>query len=74
MEVWALTGAAPNPLAEAADQALCIDAASTATVQEAHLVAVHLLCESFDAALASAGAAAVGTALRRAVTTVGRTR
>ncbi|MFJ6793149.1 SIS domain-containing protein [Streptomyces sp. NPDC091268] len=63
IEVWALTGASPNPLAEAADQALCIDAASTATVQEAHLVAVHLLCEAFDAALApSPGASAAGTA------------
>lgn len=51
VRVWALTGAAPNPLAEAADDALCIAADSTATVQEAHLVAVHLLCESFDAAL-----------------------
>lgn len=54
VEVWALTGASPNPLAEAADEALCIDAATTATVQEAHLVAVHLLCESFDAALGAA--------------------
>ncbi|MFD6109847.1 SIS domain-containing protein [Streptomyces yangpuensis] len=73
VQVWALTGAAPNPLAEAADQALCIDAASTATVQEAHLVAVHLLCESFDAALASSGAAAVKAVSRRAVAAVRRT-
>ncbi|GGR36471.1 D-sedoheptulose-7-phosphate isomerase [Streptomyces roseolus] len=58
VEVWALTGASPNPLAEAADQVLCIDAAATATVQEAHLVAVHLLCESFDAALAASAATA----------------
>ncbi|MFJ4775690.1 SIS domain-containing protein [Streptomyces sp. NPDC088762] len=68
VEVWALTGASPNPLAEAADQALCIDADTTATVQEAHLVAVHLLCESFDAALADAPAAtrAAGRAGRAA--------
>ncbi|MER7623300.1 SIS domain-containing protein [Streptomyces sp. NPDC126503] len=50
--VWALTGAAPNPLAEAADDALCVAGATTATVQETHLVAVHLLCEFFDAAVA----------------------
>ncbi|MEU4733046.1 SIS domain-containing protein [Streptomyces sp. NPDC023588] len=81
VEVWALTGAAPNPLAEAADQALCIDAASTATVQEAHLVAVHLLCEAFDAALgspasasASTATAAVRSAPRRAVASVRRAR
>lgn len=48
LRVWALTGRAPNPLAQAADEALCIDAEATATVQEAHLVAVHLLCEAFD--------------------------
>ncbi|MGY1584149.1 D-sedoheptulose-7-phosphate isomerase [Streptomyces sp. MN13] len=51
LRVWAMTGPAPNPLAEAAHEALCIDADTTATVQETHLVAVHLLCEGFDAAL-----------------------
>ncbi|MGW7056851.1 D-sedoheptulose-7-phosphate isomerase [Streptomyces sp. NPDC054887] len=50
LRVWALTGPGPNPLAEAADEALCVGADSTATVQEAHLVAVHVLCECFDAA------------------------
>ncbi|MFJ9643810.1 SIS domain-containing protein [Streptomyces sp. NPDC101206] len=58
LRVWALTGPGPNPLAEAGHDALCIDAPRTATVQEAHLVAVHLLCESFDAALAPHAAAA----------------
>ncbi|UNS97073.1 SIS domain-containing protein [Streptomyces tubbatahanensis] len=50
LRVWALTGPGPNPLATAADDALCVTAATTATVQEVHLVAVHLLCEAFDAA------------------------
>ncbi|MBQ0863038.1 SIS domain-containing protein [Streptomyces smyrnaeus] len=50
LRVWALTGPAPNPLAAAADAALCVAADTTATVQEVHLVAVHLLCEAFDAA------------------------
>ncbi|MFD3625281.1 SIS domain-containing protein [Streptomyces sp. NPDC058698] len=54
LRVWALTGPGPNPLVEAAHEALCVEAGSTATVQEAHLVAVHLLCESFDAAVLSA--------------------
>ncbi|MFD0371202.1 SIS domain-containing protein [Streptomyces sp. NPDC059071] len=54
LDVWALTGPAPNPLAEAADDALTVDAATTATVQEAHLVVVHLLCEFFDASLVGA--------------------
>jgi D-sedoheptulose 7-phosphate isomerase len=51
LRVWALCGAAPNPLAELADEALCVEATDTATVQEVHLVAVHVLCEAFDAAL-----------------------
>ncbi|WP_028812080.1 D-sedoheptulose-7-phosphate isomerase [Streptomyces flavidovirens] len=59
LRVWAMTGPGPNPLAEAADEALCVDAGTTATVQETHLVAVHLLCECFDAAGgAPAGASA----------------
>jgi D-sedoheptulose 7-phosphate isomerase len=47
----ALTGAAPNPLAAAVDDAVCIDSPWTATVQECHLVALHLVCAAFDAAV-----------------------
>jgi phosphoheptose isomerase len=46
---WALTGPAPNPLALACDDALCLPGAA-ATVQEAHLVGVHLLCSLFETA------------------------
>ncbi|WP_086565634.1 D-sedoheptulose-7-phosphate isomerase [Streptomyces africanus] len=53
LRVWALTGRGPNPLAEAAHEALCVDAGSTANVQETHLVAVHLLCECFDTAVSA---------------------
>ncbi|MEU6393203.1 SIS domain-containing protein [Streptomyces sp. NPDC046939] len=60
LRVWALTGPGPNPLGEAADEVLHIDGDTTATVQEAHLVAVHLLCEAFDAALPGPVAATVG--------------
>jgi len=49
--VLAMTGPAPNPLASIADDAVCIDSEWTATVQECHLVALHLLCASFDAAV-----------------------
>ena len=48
MQVWALTGPRPNPLADAADEALCVDAAFTATVQELHLVALHIICAALD--------------------------
>lgn len=48
---WALTGRRPNPLADLADDALCVDAPATATVQEVHQVVVHLLCGAVDAAV-----------------------
>jgi D-sedoheptulose 7-phosphate isomerase len=47
----AVTGPAPNPLAGACDDAVCIDSPWTATVQECHLVALHLICAAFDAAV-----------------------
>ncbi|WP_091455625.1 D-sedoheptulose-7-phosphate isomerase [Actinokineospora iranica] len=50
--VWAMTGPGPNPLAERVDEAVCVSGA-TATVQEAHLVLVHLLCGAFEAALST---------------------
>ena len=51
MTVLAMTGPGPNPLAAAADEAVCIDSRWTATVQECHLVALHLVCAAFDAAV-----------------------
>jgi glycosyltransferase involved in cell wall biosynthesis/phosphoheptose isomerase len=45
---WAVTGPRPNPLAEACDEAIALDVDSSATVQELHLVAVHLLCGAVD--------------------------
>lgn len=46
--VWAMTGPAPNPLAALADEVLVVDSPHTATVQELHLVALHMLCEAMD--------------------------
>ncbi|MFB7449825.1 D-glycero-beta-D-manno-heptose 1-phosphate adenylyltransferase [Streptomyces sp. NPDC056194] len=51
LTVWALTGPGASPLAEASDLAVCVDAAQVATVQECHLVAIHLLCAAVDAHL-----------------------
>jgi D-sedoheptulose 7-phosphate isomerase len=48
MQVWGFTGPRPNPLADAADEALCVDATYTATVQELHLVGLHALCAGLD--------------------------
>lgn len=57
LKVWALTGARPNPLAEESDEVLAVAAGSTATVQEMHLVALHLVCAAFDRALTMVEAA-----------------
>ena len=52
LATWALTGP-PNPLAAACDEAVCVRVHEplvlTATVQEAHEVALHLSCLAFDA-------------------------
>jgi type III pantothenate kinase len=48
LETWALTGAAPNPLADLVHEAVALDCASTATVQELHQVALHLVCGAVD--------------------------
>lgn len=48
---WALTGRRPNPLADACESCICVDSTSTATVQEAHLILIHLLCAALDCSL-----------------------
>ncbi len=45
---WAMTGPAPNPLADAADDAVAVPCADTPSVQDVHQVAVHLLCLAFE--------------------------
>lgn len=59
LTLWAMTGRAPNPLAALADEAMCIDAASTAAVQEMHLIALHVMCETLDESLDRVGLAQV---------------
>jgi D-sedoheptulose 7-phosphate isomerase len=53
---WALTGNAPNPLVKLCDDALVVESPVTATVQETHQVAIHLLCEAVDREIAALGA------------------
>jgi phosphoheptose isomerase len=48
LDVWAFTGAAPNPLAALADAVVAVAARTTAAIQEVHLVAVHALCAAVD--------------------------
>lgn len=53
MHVWGLTGPAGSPLAGACDSVFAVQSAVTATVQEVHQVAVHLLCDVVDAVVAT---------------------
>lgn len=48
LTTWALSGPAPNPLADACDEALVCPGQAGSTVQEMHLIAVHLLCGAVD--------------------------
>jgi D-sedoheptulose 7-phosphate isomerase len=48
LTTWAMTGPAPNPLAAMCDDAICVEAPTTATVQEIHLLLVHALCIALD--------------------------
>jgi D-sedoheptulose 7-phosphate isomerase len=54
---WGLCGPEDCPLAERCDDSLCVNSPHTATVQEVHLIAIHLICASFDHALDFASAA-----------------
>ncbi|MCU1450626.1 MAG: phosphoheptose isomerase [Acidimicrobiales bacterium] len=51
MATVALTGRGPNPLSTCCEHAFCVEADATATVQEAHLILVHLLCAAVDVEL-----------------------
>jgi D-sedoheptulose 7-phosphate isomerase len=55
LTTWAFTGPAPNALADIADESICVDAADTCTVQEVHLVALHVMCAAMDRALGVQG-------------------
>ncbi|MEZ2388985.1 SIS domain-containing protein [bacterium RCC_150] len=48
---WALTGPAPNPLADICDEVVAIEALP-ANSQEGHLIALHAVCRAFDSVIA----------------------
>lgn len=54
LTTWAFTGPHPNPLAAMCDDAVCVEATTTATVQEIHLLLVHALCIALDDVLLGA--------------------
>ncbi|ETK31515.1 D-sedoheptulose-7-phosphate isomerase [Microbispora sp. ATCC PTA-5024] len=52
LTTWALTGPAPNPLADLCDESIAVPAGDTATVQEVHLTVIHMLCDVIEKACA----------------------
>jgi D-sedoheptulose 7-phosphate isomerase len=53
MTTFALSGRPGNPLAERCDDALCVDSPHTATIQEIHLIAIHMLCAAVESVVAA---------------------
>ncbi|MEV0394819.1 D-sedoheptulose-7-phosphate isomerase [Polymorphospora rubra] len=48
LRCWALTGPAPNPLAELCTEVLAVPSPEPQVVQELHLLSAHVLCEYVD--------------------------
>lgn len=55
MHTQALTGAGPNPLTDLVADSIAVPAVDPAAAQEAHQVAVHIVCSLFDEQLRHAG-------------------
>lgn len=65
---WSMTGGAPSARGAASDAVVMVPADKTSTVQEVHLVLVHLFCAAVDAEFAARGPAARAVADRKART------
>jgi glycosyltransferase involved in cell wall biosynthesis/phosphoheptose isomerase len=65
LEVWALTGSGPTPLRELAHEKSALSGASTATVQELHVVALHMLCAAVDREVALRSSVSESARVRR---------
>jgi D-sedoheptulose 7-phosphate isomerase len=63
MLTLALSGPPGNPLADRCHDALCVASPHTATIQEIHLIAIHLLCAAVDQTLIARAAPEAGEAL-----------
>lgn len=48
LTTWALTGKGPNPLSLICDETIAIDGPAP-NAQECHLIALHAICQAFDA-------------------------
>lgn len=52
-KTWALTGQAPNAVARACAEAVCVDAVERTTIEEVHLAAIHIFCAAVNSAVRS---------------------
>ncbi len=48
LTTWALTASSMNALRRSCDESVTVASLNTATVQEVHQVAIHILCEALD--------------------------
>jgi type III pantothenate kinase len=48
MRTWGLCGRRASALDEICEQTLCVEECSTPTIQEVHMVAIHMLCEAVE--------------------------
>ena len=52
-DAWALTGSGPNALSGLCAESVCLPG-DTATVQESHLAALHMVCRAVEQVVADA--------------------
>ncbi len=53
MATWGLTGGTASALEQACDESVTVKASSTATIQEVHQIAIHIVCEALDQEVAA---------------------
>jgi D-sedoheptulose 7-phosphate isomerase len=54
VKTWALTGRAPNAVASACTEAICVDAVTRSTIEEVQVAAIHIFCSAVNAAVRDA--------------------
>lgn len=63
MTTWSLTAGSLSALERVSDESVTVRSSATATIQEVHQVAIHILCEALDEEVAALESLHVGSAL-----------
>lgn len=53
-KTWALTGQAPNAVADACEEAVCVDAVARSTIEEVQVAAIHIFCAAVNSTVRNA--------------------